>query len=51
MSLFDDFVHYEFCFPGAVTDSTKINGPHYNELLTVRVNDPMGEGQGRYDAR
>ena len=39
----DDLIAYELCFPGAVTGSTEINGPHCDELLTVRVNDPTGE--------
>ena len=34
---------YELCFPGAVTGSTEINCPHCGELLTVPVNDPMGQ--------
>jgi DNA-directed RNA polymerase subunit RPC12/RpoP len=41
--LFDDLVFYELCFPGAVTGSTEVECPHCNELLTVPVNDPMGE--------
>ena len=43
MSLFDDLINYELCFPGAVTGSTEVEFPHCGELLTVRVNDPMGE--------
>ncbi len=39
----DDLITYEFCFPAAITGSTEINCPHCGELLTVRVNDPMGE--------
>jgi len=38
MSLFDDLINYELCFPGAVTGSTEINCPHRDELLTVAVN-------------
>jgi DNA-directed RNA polymerase subunit RPC12/RpoP len=34
---------YELCFPGAVTGSTEINCPHCGDLLTVTVNDPMGQ--------
>ena len=43
MSLFDDLINDELCFPGAVTGSTEVEFPHCGELLTVRVNDPMGE--------
>lgn len=35
---------YELCFPGALTGETEINCPHCQALLTVRVNDPCGEG-------
>ena len=38
----DDLINYELCFSRAVTGSTEINCPHCGELLTVRVNDPMG---------
>ncbi|MEO2047809.1 MAG: hypothetical protein ABGX16_14700, partial [Pirellulales bacterium] len=31
------------CFPGAVTGSTDVECPHCGELLTVPVDDPMGE--------
>ena len=43
MSLFDDLINYELCFPVAVTGSTEGACPHCDELLTVPVNDPMGE--------
>ena len=43
MSLFDDLINYELCFPGAVTGSTEVECPHCDELLTVQVDDPMGE--------
>ena len=43
MSLFDDLINYELCFPGVVTGSTNVECPHCAELLTVPVNDPMGE--------
>jgi DNA-directed RNA polymerase subunit RPC12/RpoP len=43
MSFFDDLLTYELCFPGAVTGSTEVECPHCGELLTIRVNDPMGE--------
>ena len=43
MSLFDDLINYELCFPGAVTGSTEINCPCCGELLTLSVNDSMGE--------
>jgi DNA-directed RNA polymerase subunit RPC12/RpoP len=33
----------EPCFSGAVTGETEINCPHCGDLLTVTVNDPMGE--------
>ena len=39
----DDLINYELCFPGAVTGSTEVECPHCGELLTARVNDPMGE--------
>lgn len=42
MSLFDDLINFELCFPGAVTGSTELKCPHCNEVLTVPVNDPMG---------
>ena len=43
MSLFDDLINYALCFPGAVTGSTEVECPHCGELLTVNVDDPMGE--------
>ena len=43
MSLFNDIITYELCFPGAVTGSTEVECPHCGELLTVPVNDPMVE--------
>jgi DNA-directed RNA polymerase subunit RPC12/RpoP len=43
MSLFDDFLAYEVCFPGGVTGETELDCPYCGELLTVPVNDPMGE--------
>ncbi len=43
MSLFDDLINCELCFPGAVTGSTEVECPHCGELLTVPVDDPMGE--------
>ena len=43
MSLFDDLIAYELCFPGAVTGSTEVECPHCDELLTVTVDDPMDE--------
>ena len=43
MSLSDDIINSERCFPGAVTGSTEVECPHCGELLTVPVNDPMGE--------
>ncbi len=43
MSLFDDLTDYEICFPGAVTGSTEVKCPHCVELLTVPVDDPMGQ--------
>ena len=43
MSLFDDLINYELCFPRAVTGSTDVECPHCGELLTVPVGDPMGE--------
>jgi hypothetical protein len=42
MSLFDDLMLYELCFPGVVTGSTEVECPHCGELLTIRVNDPLG---------
>ena len=39
----DDIINYELCFPGAVTGSTEVECPHCGELLTVPVDDPMGE--------
>ena len=43
MPLFDDFITYELCFPGAVTRATEVECPNCGELLTVPVDDPMGE--------
>ena len=43
MSLFDDLINYELIFPGAVTGCTEVECPHCGELLTVSVDDPMGE--------
>ena len=43
MSIFEDFLMYELCFPGAVTGETEVECPYCQELLTVAVNDPMGE--------
>jgi transcription elongation factor Elf1 len=43
MSLFDDLINYELCFPGAVTGSTEVECPRCDELLTVPVDDPMGQ--------
>ncbi len=43
MSLFDDLINYELCFPGAVTGSTEVEFPNCGELLTVPVDDPLGE--------
>ncbi|MEC7564351.1 MAG: zf-TFIIB domain-containing protein [Planctomycetota bacterium] len=43
MSLFDDFLMYELCFPGAVTGETEIECPYCQQRLTVTVDDPMGE--------
>jgi DNA-directed RNA polymerase subunit RPC12/RpoP len=43
MSLFEDMINYEVCFPGAVTGATEVRCPHCGELLTVPVNDPMGQ--------
>ena len=40
----DDLITYELCFPGAVTGSTEVECPHCGELLTVPVDDPMGQG-------
>lgn len=42
MSIFDDLLSYEICFPGSVTGSAELNCPYCGELLTVPVEDPMG---------
>ena len=39
----DDLINYELCFPGAVTGETEIQCPYCQKLLTVPVNDPLGE--------
>ena len=39
----DDLTNYEICFPGAVFGSTEVECPHCGELLTVPVDDPMGQ--------
>jgi DNA-directed RNA polymerase subunit RPC12/RpoP len=43
MDMFDDLLMYEICFPGAITGQTEVNCPYCSELLTVAVDDPMGE--------
>ena len=43
MSLINDLIAYELCFPGAVTGSTEVDCPHCDEQLTVPVDDPMGQ--------
>jgi len=43
VSLFDDLINYELCFPGAVTGSTDVECPHCGEVLTVPVDHPMGQ--------
>ena len=43
MSLFDDLLTYDLCFPGAVTGSTEVECPHSEELLAVHVDGPMGK--------
>ena len=43
MDLFDDFLMYELCFPGAITGETDIDCPYCSQLLTVPVEDPMGQ--------
>ena len=40
---FKELLMYELCFPGAVTGSTEIACPYCKAMLTVPVNDPMGE--------
>jgi DNA-directed RNA polymerase subunit RPC12/RpoP len=39
----DDLINYELCFPGAATGEAEINCPHCSELVTVPVDDPMGD--------
>ena len=39
----DDLINYELCFPGAVTGSKEVECQHCGEVLTVPVDDPMGE--------
>ena len=43
MSLFEDFLMYELCFPGAITGETEFDCPYCGTQLTVSVEDPMGE--------
>ncbi len=43
MSIFDDFLIYEACFPGGITGETEIECPYCKRLLTVSVDDPLGE--------
>lgn len=38
-----DPMFIEACFPGALTGETEVTCPHCNTLLTVPVNDPLGE--------
>ncbi|MCO8122595.1 hypothetical protein NHH03_12685 [Stieleria sp. TO1_6] len=43
MDELDPITMYELCFPGAVTGATEVTCPHCDELLTMQVDDPMGE--------
>ena len=43
LSFYDIIINNELCYPGAVTGSTEVECPHCDELLTVPVDDPMGE--------
>ncbi len=43
MSLFEKFLMYELYVPSEVTGETEVECPYCKELLTVAVNDPMGE--------
>ena len=43
MSLFEDFLMYELCFPGAITGETEVDCLYCGTQLTVTVEDPMGE--------
>ena len=43
MSLFDDIINYELCFPGAVTGSTEVRCPHCGALIPVSVDAPIGQ--------
>jgi len=40
MSLSDDIINYELCFPGAVTGETEVECPYCLELFTLRRPDP-----------
>ena len=48
MSLFDDLITYELCFPGAVTGETELDCPYCQELLTVpaKILRDAGHGNG-----
>ncbi len=43
----DDPLLYELCFPGALFGETEIECPHCGELLTVPVEDPLGQDSFR----
>jgi transcription elongation factor Elf1 len=42
VSLFEDFLMYELCFPGAISGETEVDCPYCGTQLTVAVEDPMG---------
>lgn len=39
----EDLINFELCFPGSLTGETEIECPYCRELLTVPVDDPLGE--------
>lgn len=39
---FDPLTH-ELCFPGSITGQTEVSCPHCKAVLTVLVNDPLGQ--------
>ncbi len=43
MTFDDDLIHYELCFPGGVSGRAEVHCPHCRVLLTVPVEDPMGQ--------
>ena len=50
MSLFENFLMYELCFPGAVTGETEVECPYCQELLTVARKHYLGVTNEDFDS-